>query len=39
MAHDTGILDYEDIILSVLMEMDNYKAALDILQNNERNSL
>ncbi len=34
-AHDTGILDYEAIILSVLMEMDNYKAALDILQNNE----
>ncbi len=34
-AHDTGILDYEDIILSVLMEMDNYKTALDILQSNE----
>ena len=34
-AHDTGILDYDNIILSVLMEMDNYKTALHILQNNE----
>lgn len=33
-AHEEGALDYEDVILSVLMGMDNYVAALDVLQNN-----
>lgn len=31
----TGNMDYEDIILSVLMDMDNYKKALTLLQEEE----